>query len=100
MAKNITNSLFIWSFLIFVHVLVFFVFAVATPNYSNLGILAIYGTVAICSNLEIPVFINPNSGWRWSEPNWFGWLLGVSIWVLGYLFVAFAISKFFSSRSK
>ena len=100
MSGNKTNSLFIWLFLLFFHVLVAFVFAVATPNCPNIGVLAIYGTVAICSNLGMPVFINPNSGWGWSEPNWFGWLLSVLIWVIGYLFVAFTISKVLPPRSK
>jgi len=92
----------IWLILLFIHILVF-ITEFVTVNILNIqdvwfSAMIIYATIAIISHTGLPVFANPNSGWGWSNPNWFGWNLGVLVWVCIYFLLALLIEKLLSFK--
>ncbi len=79
--------------LIVIHLVVGIVPAFVSPDAPNPGMFVLYITIAILSKIGLPVFSNPLSGWGWSTPNLFGWTMGVIVWLVGYLGVAYIITK-------
>jgi len=96
------RALKIWLIVVFIHILAFtaeFIAIDVLDIYDvRVSAFIIYVTIVIISLTGLPVFVNPNSGWGWSDPNWFGWSLGILTWIGFYFLLALLIEKLLSFK--
>ncbi len=88
----------IWMSLISLHVFCILVMPVVLPDVPPVFAFVIYATVLVLSNTGLPLLVDPYSGWGWSSPNAFGWLLSAVVWVGIYYVLAFIVWFLFLSR--